>query len=200
MNYFGAITLFLVAVTGPSFAQVGAPCHNRIFTFTPRHSLNLTAFQGTWFAHEYASSFIGNTPEPDYKCLNVRFTQDDELHLTADESFTNLTTGGFVQDTTSITVNATRSPLNAVWTATSPNLPGIVIDQVVLAADLTFTRWALLYGCSIRDGGFRWETVTAVTRARTIDQTTRDDLKALMVGIGFRIGDHWPIGQTGCLA
>jgi len=43
-----------------------------------------------WYAQEYASSDIGNTPDPTYKCLKVDFNlpdSEDLLHLNAVETY-----------------------------------------------------------------------------------------------------------------
>ena len=36
---------------------------------------------GAWYAQEYATSFIGNTPVPDYKCLQVNFSLPDSTNV-----------------------------------------------------------------------------------------------------------------------
>jgi len=72
-------------------------------------------------------------------------------------------------------------------------------DVIILAADLEFQQWTVVYSCTIRPpNAYRYETVTALTRSRTIEPELRQFLKALMVGVGFRIGDHHPINQENC--
>lgn len=72
-------------------------------------------------------------------------------------------------------------------------------DVIILSADLQFKQWTVVYSCSIlAPDGYRYETVTAMTRSRDITPELRQFLKALMVGQGFRIGDHHPIDQTNC--
>lgn len=71
--------------------------------------------------------------------------------------------------------------------------------MIVLFADLDFAHWTVVYSCSILGpDAYRYEVVYAMTRARAIPPELRQYLKALMVGQGFRIGDHWPVDQANC--
>lgn len=78
-------------------------------------------------------------------------------------------------------------------------LSPVETDVIILFADLEFKQWTVVYSCAIlAPDGYRYETITAMTRSRTITTELRQYLKALMVGQGFRIGDHHPISQTNC--
>ena len=71
--------------------------------------------------------------------------------------------------------------------------------MILLAADLDFGQWAVIYQCQhIGPENYRWETVTAYGRSRGLDAEVRRFLKALMVGVGFRIGDHHSVRQDTC--
>jgi hypothetical protein len=76
----------------------------------------------------------------------------------------------------------------------------IVSTQVIiLFADLEFQEWTVQYSCSIRGpDAYRFEVAMAMTRSPQITPQLRSFLKALMVGQGFRIGDHHPIQQNNC--
>lgn len=141
-----------------------------------------------------------------------------------DSSFINNTDGLHRQIMSSINVNASRSPLSSMWSLTDEEggnaleiigldllrllkkmkilaiFNTIVTAQVIiLSADLEFQQWTVVYSCSIlAPNYYRYEVVMAMTRSRTITPELRQFLKALMVGQGFRIGDHHPVDQTGC--
>jgi len=69
-----------------------------------------------------------------------------------------------------------------------------------MATDLEFGKWSMIYSCQHRgEEKYRWETVSLYTRDPQVDDETRDFVKALMVGLGFRIGDHRVISQENCL-
>jgi len=192
--------LFLVLLfAGICSAQIGIPCHNKIFQMTPRHALDIPKFMGEWYEHEYASSDIGNTPEPP-RCYKVKLEHepDNVLNITSREAWVS----DDIQfaDRTFITVNATRSPLSSVWQGQSIGEGDKIIDtdMIVMGADLEFSEWMMLYSCTIREDTYRWETMGVYTRSKSIEPELRNYLKALMVGSGFRIGDHKPIDQTNC--
>lgn len=70
---------------------------------------------------------------------------------------------------------------------------------IILFADLDLAEWAVVYSCS-HHGAFRvrYEVAMAMTRTRGITPWLRQSMKALMVGQGFRIGDHHPVDQGSC--
>ncbi|OXA44598.1 uncharacterized protein LOC110857679 [Folsomia candida] len=195
------IALLLVAFAGIQ-AQIGIPCHSNIFNFTPRHNLNISRYAGTWYVQEVGSSNIGNFPQPDWKCEKHVYsapTETDPPTLSVLEVYVNITDGTTFSEDMPISVNATRSPMSAMWRKTS-GVDGDLESQVfIMSADLEFATWTIMYSCAIhKPFFFRREVLMAMTRSRTIQPDLRSFLKALMVGGGFRIGDQWSIDQTGC--
>lgn len=72
-------------------------------------------------------------------------------------------------------------------------------DVIILAADIELKEWSLVYSCSILEpDGYRYETVTGMTRSRTITPQLRQTLKSLMVGLGFHLEDQHSIRHTDC--
>jgi len=203
MQFFRNILVFASATVLCVSAQDGQPCHKDIFPVTPRHSLDIPKFMGTWYAQEYATSNIGNTPVPDYKCLQLDFSLPNPanvLSITAAETFTDIASGESLTGVSYVAVNDTRSPLSSVWELTSEDGQSHS-SVIILFADLEFEKWSVVYSCEIRgESLFRWETVSIYTRDQVIDPELRQTIKALTVGFGFRIGDHLPISQDGCSA
>ncbi|ODM99744.1 hypothetical protein Ocin01_06934 [Orchesella cincta] len=195
------IFAFLVAAVfaGGVEAQVGVPCHADIFQFTPRHSLNVSEYMGNWYMQEIAGSNIGNFPAPDYKCATRSLSLPNGTDITqvsAVDTFVNVTSGASIVETSAVNVNNTRSPYTSMWYMTTGT---VETDVIILSADLEFKQWTVVYSCAIlAPDSYRYETVTALTRSQTIEPELRQFLKALMVGVGFRIGDHHPIDQTNC--
>jgi len=189
----------LVAVLGGVQAQVGLPCHVDLLQFTPRHSLDIPEYMGVWYPQEIAGSHIGNFPAPSYKCSTRSLSLPngtDITHISAVDTFVNATTGGTIVETSQAVINNTRSPYTSMWyQSTGP----VESDVIILFADLEFKQWTVVYSCAIlAPDGYRYETLTALSRSRTITNELRQTLKALMVGQGFRIGDHHPISQENC--
>jgi len=193
----GKLLLVLLFV-GFCSAQIGLPCHNQIFQMTPRHSLDIPAFMGDWYMQEYALSDIGNTPVP-ARCHKIRLSHepDNVLNITSREAWVD--EGVEFADRTYITVNATRSPLSSVWKGEFMVGDKLMTnDMIVMAADLEFAEWMMFYACAIQENGYRYETMSIYTRSREMTPGLRSYTKALMVGSGFRIGDHKPIEQDNC--
>lgn len=68
-----------------------------------------------------------------------------------------------------------------------------------MSADLEFQAWTIIYSCSHQGpDNYRYEILMAMTRTPNIPPDLRQFLKALMVGQGFRIGDHHSVNQTEC--
>jgi len=193
----------LVVVLGVHIAtaQNGSTCHMDVFQMTARHNINIPKFMGDWYFHEYATSNIGNTPQPTYKCLRASFFQpnsSDISHLRVVDSWVDLASGQFQQDIGSIELNNTRSPFTSMWTVYYPD-EDIEARTIIFQSDLEHEDWALIYGCSYRGPEmYRQETLQAITRSRVITNDRRQFLKALMVGYGFRIGDHREVSQEDC--
>jgi len=190
----------LVAVFGGVQGQDGLPCHASFFSFTPRHALNVSEYMGDWYMHEIAGSDIGNFPAPDYKCASRSLSlpnATDITHIASVDASVNSTTGRSIVDIGAATINNTRSPFTSMWYLDN----GVVeSDIIIMAADLEFKQWTVVYQCTILPGpsAYRYETVTGMTRSRNITPETRGLLKALMVGLGFRIGDHQQISHEDC--
>ncbi|CAL8099815.1 unnamed protein product [Orchesella dallaii] len=195
------IFAFLVAAifAGQAEAQVGASCHADLLQFTPRHGLDIPEYMGDWYMHEIAGSHIGNFPAPDYRCATRSLSLPNGTDITsisAVDTFVNATSGVSIVETSDVSINNTRSPFTSMWYMTTGT---VETDVIILFADLEFKQWTVVYSCAIlAPDSYRYETVTALTRSRTITPELRLTLKALMVGQGFRIGDHHPIDQTDC--
>jgi len=199
-NISVAVLLVILAFGSEIKAQNGVPCHASFFSFTPRHNLNIPSFMGTWYVHEMAGSDIGNFPPPDFNCYTHTMSllnESDISQIHSVDNYINSTDGTTTVFQADSVVNATRSPLSSMWYMTGED--GVTAQVIILFVDLEFSEWTVVYSCShMGPEEYRYEVLMAMTRSPEITPQLRSYLKALMVGQGFRIGDHQPIDHTRC--